>query len=388
MATRWIPEPARILPWVLAATSVAAGAWGCRVERTPGEGDTIHAKGFAKEGSPDFHAGYLASHGFPLADCRKCHGDDYHGGSSQSSCTKSGCHEQGVESCGTCHEAHPTTGAHGGHELAGKELACTECHPPRVDARMPEHPDGHVNLAFGPLASSNGFSPTFDEATLTCQNVYCHGGKPRVWQESGKLGCDGCHGAPPASHAQFATAQSDCTSCHGSTKNHLDGKVDREPLACDACHGKGADGAPPPGLLGATASPSVGAHARHLDASLPDRIGHIARCDQCHSVPASVDAAGHLDASAPADVTLRTDESYDVASKSCVVGCHWDRTPGPRWDDTSGLPRACDACHGMPPVKTRKGTPHPPAAPSLSVCVTCHVFDPSTHVDGKVDFAP
>jgi hypothetical protein len=69
------------------------------------------------------------------------------------------------------------------------------------------------------------------------------------------------------------------------------------------------------------------------------------------------------------------------------VGCHWDRSPGPAWDDTSGAPRACDACHGFPTVTTRDGGPHPPASPDLATCLGCHTFDPSTHVDGQVDFA-
>ncbi len=360
---------------------VAAGAFGCRVERSYPAGDTVHAPGFAKQESPDFHGTYLATHGFPLADCRTCHGDDYHGGSSQSSCTKSGCHTEGVEACDTCHQAKPTTGAHGGHALA-----CTECHPSHDSAREADHPDGKVELAFSALAHAGGAMPAYDPASKTCTDVYCHGGRPRVWQESGQLGCDGCHDDPPASHAQFATAQTDCTTCHGSMANHIDGKLDVASLGCDACHGKGPDGAPPPGLGGVASSPAVGAHARHLDATLPDRIGKVARCDACHVVPDAVSSPGHIDASPPADVRLGTQESYDPTTRRCTVDCHFDRDPGPQWDDASGLARACDACHGMPPVKTRIGTPHPPAAPSLSVCVTCHKFDPTTHVDGKVDF--
>ena len=227
--------------------------------------------------------------------------------------------------------------------------------------------------------------PSFDDASQTCSAVYCHGGRSTVW-ESGKLGCDACHGDPPGSHGQFATSATDCTTCHGSMATHVDGKLDLVSVGCAGCHGKGPDGAPPPGLGGSMTSPAVGAHARHLDPTLPDRMGHVARCDACHTVPTSIDSPGHVDDLAPADVTLRTDESYDAGERRCVVACHWNKDPGPRWDDTSGLPRACDACHGFPPLKTRTGATHPPAAPSLTVCVTCHVFDPSTHVNGTVDF--
>jgi hypothetical protein len=359
---------------------VGAGAYGCRVERDLGAGDTIHGPGFADPLSPSFHGGFLASHTFPLGQCRRCHGDDYRGGSSQSSCVKTGCHTEGVEACDTCHEAKPTTGGHPYHALS-----CTECHPGHDDARAADHPDGKVEILFGTLASTGGATPTFDPGSVTCTGSYCHEGKAATWQ-FGKLTCDGCHDDPPPSHGRFATSSTDCATCHGSMATHVDGKLDLVPLACDACHGHGSDGAPPPGLGGVATAPGVGAHARHLDPTLPDRIGQVARCDACHTVPKTVTDPGHLDGAAPADVTLGNQESYDPTTRTCLVACHFDRDPGPDWDDASGKARACDGCHAMPPPKTRNGVTHPPAAPSLSACLVCHKFDPSTHVDGKVDF--
>jgi mono/diheme cytochrome c family protein len=48
----------------------------------------------------------------------------------------------------------------------------------------------------------------------------------------------------------------------------------------------------------------------------------------------------------------------------------------------------CSSCHGEPPQKTLKGTPHPTA----SNCQQCHgsaydqgKLDPSKHINGKVD---
>jgi len=367
----------------LAAVVLAAGACGFHIDRDFEPGDTgIHPSGFADEESADFHGAFLEQHGYPLADCRGCHGDDYHGGTVGVTCSKSGCHEKGVEDCNTCHDAHPTTGKHDEHAFS-----CETCHPTHADARGADHPDGDVDFAFSGLAIAGGAHPSFDPGTETCSEVYCHGGRAIAWTAKGPLGCDACHDAPPATHAQFATASSDCTVCHGSTTQHVDGKLDLEPLGCDTCHGKGPLGAPPPGLDGSMAGGAVGAHARHLDSSISDRIGRVAKCADCHVVPDTFDAAGHIDGAAPADVTLRTDESYDPTARSCVVGCHWDKDPGPEWDDTSGAPRACDACHGFPPAKTRTGGPHPPTAPSLTACLGCHTFDPSTHVDGKVDFA-
>jgi hypothetical protein len=169
----------------------------------------------------------------------------------------------------------------------------------------------------------------------------------------------------------------------------VDGALDALPLACDACHGKGPLGAPPAGLNGAVdpGDPGLGAHRRHLDPTLDDRIGAIAACADCHAVPASVDDPGHLDGAAPADVALAFGGLYDPAAGTCTAWCHWDRDPGPRWADASGDERACDACHGFPPLTTRRGTAHP-SAPDFQACLSCHTYEPARHVDGIVDLVP
>jgi predicted CxxxxCH...CXXCH cytochrome family protein len=373
----------RLSTWLLATGVVASGACGFHIDRDFEAGDTIHPPGFADEDSDRFHGTYLREHGFPLADCRSCHGDDYHGGSVGVSCSTAECHAKGVEDCNTCHDSHPTTGKHDQHAFS-----CATCHPTRENARVEDHPGGSVDFAFSGLATADGAMPSFDHATATCSEVYCHGGRDIAWTAQGPLACDACHQAPPTSHAQFASSDtSACATCHGPDTHHIDGEKDLLPLGCDTCHGKGPLGAPPPGLDGATSGGAVGAHARHLDPTIADRIGKVADCSDCHQVPATLDAPGHLDATSPADVRLRSGESYDPQTRSCTVGCHWDQAPGPAWDDTSGAPRACDACHGFPPLKTRVGGPHPPAAADLDACLSCHAFDPASHVDGKVDFA-
>jgi predicted CxxxxCH...CXXCH cytochrome family protein len=372
--------PVRTRSHALAATlwaaSVVAAVQGCRSERERAPGDGVHPAGFAVEESADFHGTHLRDLGYPLASCRDCHGDDYLGGRVGSSCVSSNCHGEGVESCDTCHDAQPESGAHAAH---GQD--CASCHPVRVDARSEGHPGGEVEIAFGELARANGAAPTHVEGS--CAGVYCHGERTQSW-EGEPLDCGGCHENPPPSHARFAGPDQGCDACHGTEATHLDGRFDQRELACDACHGAGPLGAPPRGLDGTTAGGAVGAHRRHLDPTLLDRIGRVARCQDCHVVPSSTTADGHLDPSAPADVQLRTGDAYDPALRSCTSDCHWDRAPGPVWDDASGAARACDGCHGMPPEKTRIGGPHPPSSPSL--CGDCHPFDPLAHVDGKVDF--
>jgi predicted CxxxxCH...CXXCH cytochrome family protein len=312
-----------------------------------------------------------------------------------SSCNGASCHTRGVEWCGTCHGGEagplPSTGAHAAHADR-----CDACHPKVVDARQAPHLDGVVDLPFDGLARAGGMEPLWDPSTGRCSDTHCHGPSSPPWPAPHEpLGCDGCHGAPPSSHARWkrvAGSPASCVGCHpvSDGPRHLDGIADLSaPIACDACHGKGPLGAPPVALDGSEdpAMRGSGAHARHLDATLGDRIGRVVACDACHEVPASLGAPGHLDGSAPADVRL-WQGTYDATSGACVVGCHWDREPGPLWTDASGAARACDACHGFPPAVTRVGGPHPSTPPEAPACRGCHPFDPATHVDGHVDFGP
>lgn len=376
--------PKRHMPWgwLLVAVLSASSAYGCRVERSRPSGDDVHEDGYAEPSSASFHGTALVAGAYPLGGCRECHGDDYAGGSVGVSCVTGGCHAAGVEACDTCHASPPATGAHAGHAFT-----CAECHPARADARSAGHPDALVDVRFAALARASGALPSFDASTGTCTNVYCHLGQTAVWKADSPLGCGDCHGDPPSGHAQFATTGSDCTTCHGSHSTHVNGTLDVAPLGCDGCHGHGPLGAPPPALV---SSGAADAHARHLDPGLEDRMGRVARCDDCHVVPDSVAALGHVDDTAPADIALHAGGTYDPVAQRCAVGCHWapwSSAPGPVWSDDSGAPRACDACHAFPPTLTRAGAPHPPAGADLGECTVCHAFDPSTHVDGKVDFA-
>ena len=353
-----------------------------------------HPTGWLDEKSADFHGTYLEKASYPLADCRVCHGDQYQGDAVAGSCSTSSCHQEGVEACGTCHgegiDPRPATGAHGAHLGS-----CAGCHPLPHSAREAQHPNGAVEIAFTGEALANGSAPTWDPVTSTCSEVYCHGGSTPRWETpSGGPSCDFCHGAPPVSHGRWSVAQSTtaCVDCHPSPEGpyHANGNLDVNPLACDACHGSGPLGVPPNALDGSTepTDRGVGAHRRHLDFTLEDRIGKVVPCEVCHAIPASLDAPGHLDLLSPVDVVLPGDGVFDPGSGRCVTGCHWDRSPGPQFQDASGAERACDACHGMPPLTTRKGVAHPQVEGSLATCLVCHAFDPAQHVDGKVDFAP
>lgn len=322
------------------------------------------------------------------------------------SCGQSGCHtapDGGAGSpldCTTCHGANgsprPATGAHAAHVPF-----CDTCHevPAKsLDAVM-KHANGDAStlVRFGSFATKDA-SPTFDGTTKQCSNTYCHGASSPAWDSSATLGCDGCHKAPPADHERWSrltqTTQS-CQSCHpdplGDTQHvtHVNGQVDVTVTSCTACHGSNGHANPPVDLDGGTdpTTRGVGAHARHLDPTLSDRISNPLLCNDCHVVPENVTDPGHID-HPDTQVRFPFGGTYDQTNATCTVWCHFDKTPGPTWTDDTGDARQCGSCHGFPPVVTRKNTPHPSVAPSIDECKKCHPFGNATHVDGVVEFLP
>jgi predicted CxxxxCH...CXXCH cytochrome family protein len=370
---------------------------GCTVARdlSPGAGE--HPAGWADPQSPAFHGLWLAANGDQLAPCQLCHGANYEGGAVGVSCTSQGCHTQpgGPDFCGTCHGGPagplPATAAHALHAAY-----CSDCHvvPATVDA--PGHITGTAQVTFSGLARADGAMPVWSAPLQQCSNVYCHLSQDPIWQTPpAVVPCDTCHGDPPASHALWSrvATKASCATCHPvpPAATHVDGIVELNAgVACDACHGSGPLGAPPPGLDGSTdpTSPGVGAHQAHLDPAFPGRMAKVVDCTTCHPVPASITTPGHLDHGAPATVILPQGGAYDPGVQSCTVWCHWNKIPGPVWTDASGDALACDACHGFPPVLMRDGQPHTASQPVLSACLACHIFTPATHVDGVVELVP
>jgi len=174
---------------------------------------------------------------------------------------------------------------------------------------------------------------------------------------------------------------------------------------CTTCHGgllpAPFEAAPPTSLAG-DAEPSArgtGAHQAHL----LDNSYRVIACADCHVVPASVDAPGHMDSDYPAEVTFtgisrafEAEPWFDFESGRCRdTFCHGGSFVGhrpsgglvtePRWTSTESATTACDGCHGMPPPE-----PHP----VTESCSDCHhnidadrnFLRPDLHVDGKVTF--
>ncbi|TPW09630.1 MAG: cytochrome C family protein, partial [Acidimicrobiaceae bacterium] len=342
--------------------------------------------------------------------------------------TCSSCHGSGANSApptdvsGNTAIAEVTVGAHQSHLGSStwhKEIQCSECHivPATINAA------GHIDaspaeITWSTLSRSDGAAPSFSRATATCSGSYCHGAtliaggtttRP-VWTtvNGTQASCGTCHGLPPQAPHSVSTP-SECADCHGMVVDqalnfvnaalHINGTVEASDLACNSCHGSGDNSAPPTDVSGnsAVARVTVGAHQAHLGSSTWHKE---IQCNECHVVPVTVDAVGHIDAS-PAEVrwsTLSRSDgaapSFSRATATCSgVYCHGaTMTPGgtettPVWTTVNGTQAACGTCHGLPPQ-----APHPASTPTG--CSTCHgavidpsldFVDPSLHVNGAVE---
>ncbi|WP_176067053.1 CxxxxCH/CxxCH domain c-type cytochrome [Anaeromyxobacter diazotrophicus] len=199
----------------------------------------------------------------------------------------------------------------------------------------------------------------------------------------------------------------------------------REPVtaeattSCATCHGDRSPGIEPgdphaaPGFNGGTdvngrtagdpAATAIGAHAIHLTGGA---LGVAVSCDQCHVVPATVDAAGHLDNQVTIAFGARAKKNglapaYDPATQTCSnTYCHggtpgWKANPvvAPKWSQGNEA-IVCGACHDLPPpspvhVKIDKATQG--CGTSTNPAFACHpagyspfTVDPKLHMDGQI----
>ena len=212
---------------------------------------SIHKDGNTDPTSPNFHGNLVSDNNWDMKLCQQCHASNYNGGTAGASCLD--CHTLpgGPEACNTCHGdfANPLrvappratsgailssergVGAHTKHlseNVLGKAVECTQCHTIPSSFSDPIHIDQvpGAELVFGAFTKLNtnvpdGFNyqsslgnfipnPSFDFASGTCANTYCHG-----YFKNGNL-----------DNVVSFTAQSQgsaCGTCHGdaSTGNPL-----------------------------------------------------------------------------------------------------------------------------------------------------------------------
>jgi predicted CxxxxCH...CXXCH cytochrome family protein len=282
-----------------------------------------------------------------------------------------------------------------------RAVACSECHlvPEKVDSKG-HIDDGRAEVVFGTLAKTSNHNPTYSTVSGTCENSYCHGSTSGNWQSprNSVETCGSCHGLPPAAPHSPST---DCANCHGRVVDrdrriiepslHVNGSVEVDfGENCSRCHGTGASGAPPPDLLGntATSEKGVGAHANHLN---PGTSHGALACSECHVVPKRVEESTHLDGDNRAEVVFGSlaktsgyRPNYDATTVTCT-GTYCHRDAKPNWQSPRSSESACGSCHELPPKSSH---------PKLTDCSLCHgmVIDkagqfiaPDLHINGNVE---
>jgi predicted CxxxxCH...CXXCH cytochrome family protein len=339
----------------------------------------------------------------------------------------------------------------------GKRLACLECHENVQSVDDPDHiwrdpqtrrdpvpPPAEVRFddpgALARRGEARAAGPAFDPATQNCSNVYCHGGglegsagvaQPVRWTggPAGQAGCGSCHGIPPPNH-EPGLSITRCAVCHAPAIDatgvlnpslHVNGTVDVAAgiaTSCATCHGDRSAGvrpgdprsAPPTDARGRAAgdpaATGIGAHQQHLRAG---RLGVAVACRDCHVVPATLFAPGHVNNVTEVRLGGRAAQgglspSYSTATQTCSnVYCHGSfpfskaggAPPAPTWNGGSAAV-ACGFCHDLPPpppahrpvnVATQGCGTADPAFPTLA----CHgtgytptTVDPKLHIDGRV----
>jgi len=405
--------------------------------------------------SPVWNAGAPAActscHGLPppaphpqSTNCSACHGDVV--GSDNRTIIAPDRHVDGVVdySPGACKNCHGSSknpappldtsgnsefsalgvGAHQVHLSGGsfsRPLGCDECHVVPKHLEDPTHADGlPAEVTFSGIADTDGREPRWNEAKATCQASYCHGPSPSdqrdspKWNVEKQLACTSCHGLPPPlPHPQSET----CSACHGGVvasdnrtiiepSLHVNGEVNLDVTSsCTSCHGSVNTEAPPVDAEGntETTAPGVGAHQTHVRGTERSRA---VPCAECHVVPKSVLATGHVDSARPAElafsgVALTNGAKPRYENGTCLdTSCHGAVSPEfypmggshttPSWTRVDGTEAACGSCHGLPPPP-----PHPQIVPGYP-CHSCHgdladddltFTHPELHVDGVVTFA-
>lgn len=191
----------------------------------------------------------------------------------------SGCHGDATSSAppndtqGQSDRALQSVGAHRIHleTTLYRQVACSDCHQVPAAVGDPGHldGDGRAEITF----SSLNPDATYDPATGTCQNMYCH---------------------------------SDGWSVLGTARfNSLD------PMACGSCHAVGRNG---PRMSGE--------HGEHLGEGMP--------CSDCHSqvvdqALAFVDASLHVNG--VHEVLMPSGGTFDPAQRRCSnLACHGDES--------------------------------------------------------------
>jgi predicted CxxxxCH...CXXCH cytochrome family protein len=331
------------------------------------------------------------------------------------------CHGSGGESAppvdvsGSSSTSSRGVGAHRSHLGTSswhKDIQCTECHTVPTSTTSVGHLDSPLpaELTWGTLAQNTQWDG------VACSNNYCHGStlsggtvtSPRWTDVSGSASqCGSCHGAPPPPPH---TTNTNCGACHQSMTGatdltitdpslHINGSVEVvDGGACNSCHGSSTSNAPPADTQGnsATSFRGVGSHQSHLG---PSSWYKEIQCSECHQVPGSVNALGHIDTALPAELTFGAlagspSATYSYSTTTCSNNyCHGNgrgNNGTAQW--TMSMSMQCNSCH---PNSTRN-LPDAHRKHEDESCSDCHatvangntiIIGPNLHIDGQTSVA-
>jgi len=238
----------------------------------------FHQQGWLNPTSAGFHGKAIEAENWNMNSCKSCHGADFSGGTSGSSCMT--CHSNGPQACNVCHgnseHINPPkaingntlntqigVGAHVQHMLSDTTqrysaiVKCNECHTPVTSFSDTNHirQDGitAAKVNFGMLSKTVTDvtpNPVWDKSTQTCSNVYCHGmfkngnqSAAPSFIDPNSVKCGSCHGNPTTgnplpggTHTNIYPSINQCYLCHGGVMNqngtfknrnrHVNGIVD------------------------------------------------------------------------------------------------------------------------------------------------------------------
>lgn len=343
----------------------------------------IHGEGNVNPESDNFH-GYKVGDSElekKLVECQQCHGGDYSGGITPQDCN--GCHSGIQVHTGPEYKVpdHFTYFYNNGKSLAD----CWTCHGD----------DYSGGIASPSCETCHGVIEVHEKGTnATYHAEYL---PTLTWDMDG---CKQCHGTDYAGKENRISPS--CLTCHTNPGG---------PEACNTCHGQFGDLskiAPPDGLNNKEdQNQFVGAHTAHM---YDTELSYNLVCEECHVVPASIDAESHIDDGDRAEIVfgqIRAEAASTPAYRPEQLSCDGTYCHGnfsmttnigvitgnafqPQWleDDQA----YCGSCHGQEIGGTLSPLPLGHFGTYLKEdCYLCHgnvvdntgtIIGPDLHING------
>ena len=297
-----------------------------------------------------------------------------------------------ITSCGGCHDTAnifdaPTRsvdpvlntgrfpGSHRAHSFTAA-YDCSECH---AKPTVYNHASGFIN--FSGALRGDKYTRSVDNKVAVSNTVYTFG----------TCNNTNCHGQGSPTWAYNMGSTPRCQKCHADQNSATFYST-----------------ASPYPTVTSPSDPHVGAHTGHMKGS--SNYSSAYGCAVCHTTPATVNAAGHMDGTTQVDYPVGSparingvSASYSAVNGSCVTYCHGSgfaaaskgSNTAPTWANTgylAGTPGLieCGTCHGFPPSTSD----HDGLAPvSLGTCHDCHLnvntdatfVSKVVHINGSVD---